>query len=188
MKRALIIPVLLLAWIVFCSKQCAEERDIHSELETQLEEVEKVKSNFGSKILDTESLYAFEEKAKQKLIDYSDYFNIANDHHFDTAFRQQAAELVDELFMNNKVPEINIHVGSGILVDSSVLIQPLSRISESRYMGLLGFNMKVFSFDTTEIVARQSVRCTVEMIVAKKIVILGDDSIQAWKVFLGEWN
>lgn len=186
MKRPFLIPILLLAFIVLSSKQCAEDADPLVEVDTQLEEISAVKSAFESDYLKSESLFAFEEKAKQKLSDYSDYLNIAKDTSLDTTFRHQAANMIPHLFYQKKEPIISTGSGSLALIDSIYMIKPLSKTSTAIYTGSLGFHGMMTDIETNDSMILSPQKWTIEMIATKTLTSFGKDTLRVWKVFLGE--
>lgn len=186
MKRPFLIPLLLLAFIVLSSKQCAEDTDPQVEVDAQMEEITAVKSAFESDYLKSESLFAFEEKAKQKLSDYSDYLNIANDTSLNTTFRLQAASMIPQLFYQEEEPLLSNDPGCIAIIDSIYMIEPLSKSSESAYTGLLGIDGMITEIETNDSIILSPQKWTIEMIATKTLTSFGKDTLRVWKVFLGE--
>lgn len=178
----------MLALIVLSSKQCVEDDDSQAEVDTQMEEISAVKSAFESDYLKSESLYAFEEKAKQKLRDYSDYLNIANDASLDTTFRLQASSMIPLLFYQNKEPLIANAPGTMVKIDSIYMIEPLSKASESVYSGMLGFSLEILETESEDTIRTGPQHWSVEMIATKTRTSFGKDTLNVWKVFLGKMN
>ncbi|MBE0648053.1 MAG: hypothetical protein IH596_09730 [Bacteroidales bacterium] len=187
MKRYLIIPGALLAFILFSAKSCDEDPAAtrHQAEETMLEVMDSVKAEFGVEYLDEESLFVFTQKAKQKLRDYSDYMNVFNDTSLAYAFRTQARDMTTEIFYLNSWP-IEPTPGKVIRIDSVWLTEPLHRTGDEQYKGELGFmDSLIQKSDQDTIPTRNSGMNKVEFLVIKQHKIIGTDTLKIWQVFLG---
>jgi len=187
MKRYFIIPGALLAFILFSAKSCEDtEENRRLEEVALMETIDSVKDEFGAEYLNEESLFAFEQKAKQKLRDYADYLNIANDSSLDSAFRIQAATMTDELFYSRNVPVITKHSTFSIFIDSIHVIEPLHRSASSEYQGVLGFRLELREYAAGDTVITGPAWKIIDMVAAKTTSRFGNDSLSIWKVFLGD--
>ena len=188
MRRYFIIAGLFLAFILFSAKRC----DVDTEENRRLEEadlkeaIDRVKDEFEADYLNEEGLFVFEQKAEQKLKDFADYMNIANDTSLDSAFRTQAETMTQELFFLRHVPAISRHPTFELFIDSIHVIEPLQRTGSSGYQGILGFRLEVREYikgDTILIAPRWKM---IDMIATKTSSQFGSDTLEIWKVFLGE--
>lgn len=186
MKRALLIPILLLAFVVLSSKQCADDVNPQAELEAQMEEIENVKKGFEADYLKSESLYAYGERAKQKLLDFADYLNIAKDTDLDTNFRKHSRNMIPGLFNQQELPSLINRPIKHINIHTIHVLEPLSRSSAMAYTGMLGFSLELTEKAGIDTIINDARQWSVEMIVLKTPTILGKDTILAWKVFLGQ--
>ena len=119
MKRYMIILGLLFAFILFSAKRCDDDGEENRRLEeAEMKEViDSVRNEFKADYLREESLFAYEQKAKQKLRDFADYMNIAHDSSLDSAFRTQAEIMTYDLFYLRHVPLISRHPTFEIFID-----------------------------------------------------------------------
>jgi len=189
MKRYLIITGALLACILFSAKSCKEDPQVSRQQEEEAiaEKMDSVKNEFGGDFLDEESLFVFTRKAKQKLIDYADYMNIVNDSSLDSAFRDQAWLMAQDLFANGLVPGSPLP-GMVILIDSSWLTEPLKMAGEGVYKGELGFREKnrVKSGEDNDHFLQSYKKS--EIICTKSPKVFGTDTLSVWQVRLREFN
>ncbi len=190
MRKYFFLPVLLLAILLLTAERCADDsQDTLLKEEARLmEEIENIKVEFVSDYLKSESLFAFEKKAKQKLRDYADYVAIVNDNTLDTSFRKLAYQMMQDLFYHQEVPVLSNTSEYLINIDSVKTKNPLQRVSESKYIGELRFKMAIteIGIDDTLIIGPQWY--SIKMIGKKTSSSFGSDTLQIWKVFLGDVN
>jgi len=187
-KRYLIIPGLLFAFILFSAKSCEKDTEENRRLEEAefKEAVDRVKDEFEADFLREESLFVFEQKAKQKLKDFADYMNIANDTSLDSAFRAQAANMANDLFYSQTAPEFSSDKVFGLAIDSIRVIEPLHRTGNSGYQGILGFCQKVKEYTKGDTVIIGSTSKMIEMVAVKSTSTFGSDTLRIWKIYLGK--
>lgn len=187
MKKYLIIPGALLAFILFSAKSCKEDPQASWQQEEAAiaEKMDSVKNEFGGDFLDEESLFVFSRKAKQKLIDYADYMNIVNDSSLDSAFRDQAWLMALDLFANGLVPG-SLFPGKVTLIDSSWISEPLKLAGEGVYKGELGFREKILQKPGEDSTIFLLSYKTSEIICTKSPKVFGTDTLSVWQVFLGK--
>ena len=188
MKRYLIIPGLLLAFILFSAKSCEEDaEETRRQEEAELmEEISRVKNEFRADYLNDESLFVFEQKAIQKLKDFADYMNVAHNTSLDSAFRAQADTMVQELFYGQQAPVISSYPAFNLFIDSIQVIEPLHRTGNSGYQGILGYREKVMEYAEGDTVISSPTSKRIEMIATKSTSAFGSDTLRIWKVYLGE--
>jgi hypothetical protein len=191
MNRFLLIPSALLALILFSGKSCddgSEELRHQQEEEAAVKEIDHIKSRFGGDYLNDESLFAFEMKAIQKLVDYADYFNIANDTSLDSVFRKQAASMITDLFCDGNVPQTLVNMTGKIRIDSIRIIEPLHQNTDLFYTGTLGFILEFRDDPDSNAASSISHKGMIEMVAMKSDQPSGTDTLRIWKVFLGEYR
>lgn len=187
MKRYLVVPLALLAFILFSARSCVEEHESEwlTPEEAYAGAMDSVQDLFGAESLDEASLVAFTEKAKQKLADWADLMNMAADTSLDTAFRTQAWDMVDVLFspgVMHPVPDPGIRIH----VDSIRITEPLQASGRETYTGLLGFTEKRSGLSLQGLDETFSRERTAEIWAGKSITVIGSDTLEIWKVYLGE--
>ncbi|MBC8315982.1 MAG: hypothetical protein ISR57_03665 [Bacteroidales bacterium] len=187
-KRYLIIPGLLFAFILFSAKSCEEDTEENRRLEEAeyKEAVDRVKDEFEADFLREESLFVFEQKAKQNLKDFADYMNIANDTSLDSAFRNQAKAMTNELFYLRHTPVISRYPTFKLFIDSIHVIQPLQRTGDSEYQGILGFREGVTRVSGQGAITSFISLKKVEILAIKSDKLFGTDTLKIWKVYLGK--
>ena len=188
MRKFLIIPGALLAFILFSAKSCDEDPAVtrRQAEETMQEVMDSVKAEFGAEYLDEESLFVFARKAKQKLKDYSDYTNIANDTAVDSVFRSQALTMSKELLFKGSAPA-EPAPGVETDIDSVWLVVPLHMAGEDFYKGRLGFREVVIKKSTEDTISGASFSKEVEILAIKESKISGTDTLKVWQVYLGNF-
>jgi len=208
--RSLYIIALLFAFFIFSSDSCdstVEEKQKWEKAQFH-KKIETIKDGFESDYLTETARIAYEEKAKQKLIDFSDYFTLYSDKSMDTLFRKKTGEMMMYLFYQNETllefklddSEKRIRMDTKELLerlreseydvlqlktDSIQTYAALERINESTYIGKLGYLQSVEGImgkDTTliDVTTMQS-----EFYVMKVMKSFGAESKKIWKVFLG---
>jgi hypothetical protein len=191
MKRYLVIPLALLALILFSGKSCNDvsERKRHQqEEEATRKEIEAIRSEFGAEYLDGDLRFAFARKAVQKLRDYADYANIANDTALDSLFRIQARTMMNDLFLEGLVPQILLNRTGHIRISSIRVAEPLQPVTNTNYKGILEFRMEVRAEWPGDTVLTRSPAGLIEMIAVKTTRTVGTGNLDIWKVFLGEYT
>ena len=171
---------------------------------------DSVKNIFMSDSVPDLLLKAFEITAAEKLCDFADYLKIISDTTLDLRFRQQAVELVRDLFVSG---DIELHSWSSVypVTDLNTLelllshsltegmscwVQPVQisvrtpfiRESGSPFTGTFSFYQNCISFnnhDTSKIVSE---RLLIDMFIIKRLKSFGMEQIRVWEVYLGNIN
>ena len=210
MRKYLYIFCALLAWLVFSSRSCVPvSEQMISEKTVILEAKESIKSEFESDDLSQKSLRAFEEKARQKLIDFADYINIYFDESIDTIFKAQTHRMIRDLFVSDSV-QINRTLfhkkdkGSILLIkfleekpsvgyqsirfnfDSINIIEPLHRTDDYYFQGKLIFSSQIGISDSSNTAFIKQHDMEIDIIASKVHKTFGADTLQVWGVFLGD--
>lgn len=209
--RSLYIIALLFAFFVFSSDSCdstVEEKQKFQKAQFH-KKIETIKDGFESDYLTEIARIAFEEKAKQKLIDFSDYFTIFSDKSMDTLFRKKAGEMMLDLFYQNDTrlefklddSEKRIRMDTEELMerlqmseydvlqlnaDSIQTFAALERINESTYIGILSYIQSIKGIMGNDTILIDVTTMQSEFYVMKVMKNFGTESKRIWKVFLGK--
>lgn len=167
-----------------------------------------IESDFEASDLTQQKRNAFEERAKQKLLDFAEYLTLFASKELDTIFRYQAWQMIPNLFVNEEI-ETNIKLtghdpeGSYPLPDlreriqisdfSSIRLEienisvtdPSKSIKEGEYKGSLGFTRHVWGIEPFDTILISSVEGYMDFYIKKVVKHFGNDSLQVWNVFLG---
>jgi hypothetical protein len=208
--RSLHIITLLSAFFIFSSDSCdstieerqkREKAQFHSKIET-------IKEGFETDYLTETARIAFEGKAKQKLIDFSDYFIMYSDKALETLFRDKAGEMILDLFDRSettlefklKDSEDRIRLNPEVLMeklrasDYDVLLmipdsvrtyRALERINESTYSGVLSYLQSIEGITDKDTILIDVTTMQCDFYVMKIRKNIGMESKKIWQVFLG---
>jgi hypothetical protein len=210
MRKFLFLFGAILAYLLLCSKSCgSDEKSDSANQEAELTKTKvSIKNEFESDDLSKKSLRAFEVKAKQKLVDFSDYLRIFSDIELDTAFKMQARKMILDLFISDSIlinsglinysDEKNLTISEFLRIDSSSvsnsiyftidsieIAQPFRRIDDLNYRGRLSFLRLAKSSSTSSDYLVQPKKMEADIIAAKVSKPFGQDTLQVWGVFLG---
>jgi hypothetical protein len=211
MRKFLIIFCAILVYLVISSKSCgSDEQEEAASKETELALTKQnIKNEFESDELSKKSLKAFEVKAKQELVDFSDYLRICSNKQLDSSFRTQARRMIRDMFITDSV-RIN-----GLLIDGQdkkivplielldfkaagnitsmdlkfddiKLTEPLRKTDEFNYKGRLAFSRNVKTFTAFDSSTYSPARMEAEIYASKVFKAFGKDTLQVWSVFLGD--
>ncbi len=208
--RSLYIISLLFAFFTFSSDSCdstAEEKQKREKARFH-EKIETIKDGFESDYLTETARIAFEEKAKQKLIDFSDYITMYADKSLDTLFREKAGEMIQDLFYKaetvlelklsdtEKRNRINIkelmerlqkskYDVLQLKTDSIQTFSALERMNESTYLGKLSYLQYIEGITGNDTIYIDTTPVQCEFYVMKVKKNMGMESKKVWKVLLG---
>jgi hypothetical protein len=209
MNRLIKISALLLMLLILGAPSCNDEQENTSKEESILSEAKNdIKEKFETDYLTETSLFGFENAAKQKLSDLSDYLNILTDTTLDKSFRQKAAEKIKDSFQSGKVKinlnsssqenageiEVNQLIKQGLdnqsivgnfQFDSIHVKEPLHRLGNSTYTGRLTFVQNVDQLPDS-LLKNKSANKTADIYVIKELKAFGTDTLKIWTVRLGE--
>lgn len=210
MKKYLVISLSLLAFLVFSAKKCeSPENEYTAKNETAISTaLDSLKTSFEAGQLSTESLKAFEEKAKQKLIDLADYLHIITDKSLDQSFKDQAMHQLSDLFISDTVT-IGIRLSKkadskpmvfnaflkysystdfnsiDFLFDSISVSETLHLTHENQYSGKLNFIGHFKGYQASDTTISSLEKKTADIVAIKINKRFGNDTLQVWQVFLG---
>jgi len=211
MKKCLFIYAVILAYFLFSSRSCETTEKKNYDLEeTALASTrDSIRHEFGADALSERSLRAFEEKAKEKLVDFADYLNIYSDKSVDKAFKEQAHQMILDLFISDSTSLIILPRGRmkedsytlkqfldldllsyydfhAIVFDSIKISQPLRPTNNHCYSGSLNFSKQVKYFSSFDTSVKVSSISRVDIIATKVRKPFGTDTLKIWRVFLGK--
>jgi hypothetical protein len=210
MKRISYILLLIMTLIVCSAKDCADGGNMRavSEEERIVALKDNVKTVFEADSLGDEFRSAYEETARQKLIDFADYLKIISDTSLDINFRQQARAMASKLFISDGVDLHNwskIYSKPGLntlekLLDTSlslgldcwvqpfqiVVDKPLTRKNDSTFAGNLSFYQRKISLEGQVYGDNKVKMYRVDFYVMRKAKPFGDEQLRIWAVFLGD--
>lgn len=211
MRRFYYILMAFLMYMLLCSKSCVNERkDNTASPETQLFQARsEIKKEFESDYLTDRSLRAFEVKAKEKLVDLTDYLKIYSDEKMDNSFRKQSNKMILELFITDEVlinsllirdkerkivtveslPKLTSRTGfNKLILDSLNISEPLHLIADSKYSGTIKFSRKIVQISAQDTIVSSPASMQAIFFVRKIKKIFGNDTLQVWNVSLGNIN
>jgi hypothetical protein len=212
MNRTSHILILVIIWLFCSSRTCTEDRNLSAidEVNALAAAKDSIRQTFEVDQPDEDLLRAYEKTARQKLSDFADFLKIVSDTSLNIKFREQAAEMVKRLFENGdadirnwakvysetEISTLKELLSKSLSNGSAFWIQPeqidvsepLSATNDSTYRGKLSFYQKCIPFDfrkpTPQILQMKSINIHV----IKKIKSFGDESLNVWEVYLGNFN
>jgi predicted transposase YbfD/YdcC len=209
MTKIFKISTIIFVLLVICAPSCEDEKETANREEAILTATKNdVREEFATEYLTEASLFAYEVTAKQKLSDFADYLQIMTDTSLDMSFRIKAGEMIKKTFQSENVslrldkeekesePEFEVHrlIKDGLenklklplfSVDSIIIHEPLHRIGNTTYSGILRFSQNFTDPFQPGIIINSIRRCT-DVYVVKEDKIFGTDTLKIWSVRLGE--
>ena len=158
MNRLLKYNILLAIcfWLV-SAPTCEDEISPVDARMDHLVRLETVSEVFASESLSDNNLEAFEFKAVEKLMDFTDYMGIIYGDGYAESFRQQARRNIAAYFSTGEYAEMALNpTGVSAAYDShhfyinSVdIIDPLQRETDTRYTGSIGYVERILASNQT---------------------------------------
>jgi hypothetical protein len=167
-----------------------------------------VKEVFASDSISDHLLRGYEVTAVEKLIDFADYIKIIADTTLDLRFRQQATQLVRDLFISDEIELShlsNAYPGKDINTLKQLLTfslsegipywtkpiqidinKPFSVLNDSTFTGNLSFNYLSIYFISQDTLDMPSGTMLIEIYLMKKTRSFGKDQFRVWEVYLGD--
>lgn len=211
MRKFLFIFAAILAYMVLSSRSCgSDEQGQTARKDAELTKTRvNIKNEFESDDLSKKSLRAFEIKAKQELVDFSDYLAIWSDNKLDEPFKSQARQMILDMFIYDSVRInrllINDQDGKALPLvelldidssavynsmefsfDSIELSRPLRWVDDLNYTGSLSFSRRLKACSPSDTIITSWVRMEADIMVSKVYKPFGNDTLKIWSVFLGE--
>jgi hypothetical protein len=169
---------------------------------------DSVRIVFGTDSITDTFLRAYEETARNKLIDFADYLKIVSDTSLGIEFRQHAAEMISRIFISGEVKTglwSSVISKSGInsleqLLDKSLsdgmiswveplqinVRKPLTILNDSTLTGALSFYQRKIHFNSNITPDSISKMFVIDIYVLKKVKSFDKEQIRIWEVFLGD--
>jgi len=210
MKSLSYIFILILIYLICSAKGCTDDvnmRELNEEKNIMILK-DSVRSVFETDSLSDMFINAYEETARHKLIDFSDYMKVASDTSLDIEFRKQAAEMISKIFVSKKADiekwgkintksgiktleqllEINLSKGMAFWVEPFQINvrTPLTILNDSTLVGSLSFYQRRIPFydhftsDTDDKVSM------IDIYLLKKPKSFNNQQLRIWEVFLGD--
>ncbi|HUX57379.1 MAG TPA: hypothetical protein VMV77_10420 [Bacteroidales bacterium] len=210
MKRIAYIFFLILIYLICSAKGCTEDENMKELREEKLIVALKdsVRSVFETDSVSDQFMRAYEETARQKLIDFADYMKIVSDTSLDIKFRQQAVDMVSKLFISRGINIRNwdkIYSRPGFntfeqLLENSLsqgmtfwvqpvqinVKTPLTRQNDSTLAGTLSFYQRRIPFDNQIPADSINKMLVIDIYTLKKVKYFDKEELRIWEVFLGD--
>lgn len=165
-------------------------------------------SNLEVDNLSDNNIVAFEQRAMQKLEDFSDFLAILSDTTIDSEFKKQAALMAVEIFINTEntisfslsddlsadeqtIEAFLLELQNGKLGILSIEIQNVStsqkmkQSNNQEYKGLMKLELSIANKRETQI-KKNTVQLECEVMAKKVDKEFGNTSKMVWEVFLGD--
>jgi hypothetical protein len=202
----------LLIWLLCSADGCNDgtyvaERREEKQISTLKDSVSAV---FEAGTPGDNLLKAYEETAKQKLIDFADYLKIASDSSVNNIFRAQAAEMAGKIFVSgssditywNKHSSASGRIRVDSLLKNSLLntmtsfIQPVQIIiqqslkmkNDTVYEGKLSFHPQRNLFSKNDSSEPGNDILLIDIYAVRKLKSFGTKTLSIWEVCLGDIN
>src|SRR4030042_7120601 len=136
-RKIIYILLIAIGYIILTSKSCGSDM-VNDEEARQKEKQDlikkEIKDDFESEYLFEDRLMAYGEKAKQKLVDFTDYLNLYSCKDLDTLFKQQVRDMIYRLFYDkDAVVQLTVVPGDRTCNKKKNLTELLHCIDTSPY-------------------------------------------------------
>ena len=195
MNKSIKYLILLMAsMLTLASPTCEDEVSSDNKVQLEQEALQAITEDFRTESLTKRNLDAFEYRALEKLMDYSDYLNIVYDQNLDEAFQYQASENIMDLFTGRSAP-INplpprIDPGSyssiKFLADSIEIIIPLEKQPTETYIGSMQYSLKILGITGSDTLNLDSSLHRMGMLLQMSLKDFGENSLLVWEVLLSD--
>lgn len=220
--RRIYIVILVLGFALWGAPTCQEPDpwenaqilqgvDTHADLESVLEAREEIigeiEKEFEAPMLQKENLIAFEQRAKEKLVDFADYINIYTNRTYDASFRDQAKKMVMDQFdgeakikssiMNPQkeetyslssflaeFPKLDFEFAQLMLKDIEIS-ESLKYLNSETYTGSISFSRELLGISGQDTIIVSKDLDKIEIILNRTDKIFGNDTLKVWAVQLG---
>jgi len=208
MKRFLFIVIASVAYLLFSSRSCGPEQKDESALhEAELiQERKDIRNEFESDDLSQKSLRAFEVKAIQKLVDFSDYLRIYSNKQMAESFKDQSRLMIGDIFISDSIQIShfmflepgkknltlsafldNVAMGNfcETKFDSIHVSEPFRQVGEFKYEGKLSFSARLKGCTSKDTILIKKSKFEADIFALKVNKSFGNDTLRIWSVFLG---
>ena len=170
--------------------------------------IESIEKEFEATYLDKENLRAFEERSKEKLLDFTDYLTVYSTKKYDESFKNQARRMLLDTYVDKgssrtnllSSPNKNNHTLDEFLEEvnnmnydfiklnpDNISISDSLKLSENgNYTGEITFSGEILGIsDLDTLIIRSGVN-KIELIVQRSFKSFGNDSLKVWSVQFGD--
>ncbi len=210
MKRIYYIFIMILIYLICSSDGCTDDSTMREIREENLIVAIKdsVRNVFETDSVSVRFMRAYEETARQKLIDFADYVKIVCDTSLDINFRRQAAEMALQLFVSERVKvgdwDISDPATNQMTLEQYLdntlsrgmtswvrpfqisIMTPLTWKNDSTLAGTLSFHTRRIPFSDQDAVDSTSKVFVADFFVIRKEKLFGSEQLRIWEVFLGD--
>jgi hypothetical protein len=200
----------LLIWLICNANGCNDGENIAERREESQISIMKdsVRAVFEAGTPGDNLLKAYEETAKQRLIDFADYLKIVSDSSVNNVFRAQAAEMARKIFISGStdITDWNRYTSASgrITVDSllsnslsnriATYIQPvqisiqksLKIKNDTLYEGNLSFYPQRNFFEKNDFSETGKEMLVIDIYAVRKLKSFGKENLSLWEVCLGD--
>lgn len=200
---------LVILYMVFTAKSCEETPAEKQERERkQFQEITNaIDESMESDYLSKESFLAFEEKAKQKIIDFGEFFSLYSRKDLDPELKKSVATQLNELFQAESIIEIKWAIDMPqekyrlddllmkisaskydllqVINDSIHVLESMEKINRETYKGSLIFKQDIYGISSFDTISMQHNHVQTDYYVKKVEKNFGIDTRSTWQVFIG---
>ena len=170
--------------------------------------IESIEKEFEATYLDKANLRAFEERSKEKLLDFNGYLTIYSTKKYDESFRNQAKKMLLDIYVdkgNSKTnlldsPDKNNHTLDEFLEEVNnmdydfitlnpghISISDSLKLSENEnYTGEITFSGEILGISNQDTLIISYGTHKIGLIVHRSFKSFGNDSIKVWSVQFGD--
>lgn len=186
------LALLALCMLILAAPTCEEDDSSRKTEQLEREKLQAVTEDFSSGSLTSRNLQAFEYRAAEKLMDYTDYLNIVYNQDLDGTFRSHANENIRDLFTGRSAPENPLPSGTDprsyssieLLVNSIEIITPLEKQVTETYRGSLQYRVKITGTAGSDTLILHSSINRMVMQLQMTLKDFGGNSLLVWEVLL----
>jgi hypothetical protein len=193
MKAYLKYGLLLACQVPFLvAPTCQEEPYPAVRRVQRLEELDAAGNDLRSEVLSARNLRAFESRAMEKLVDYTDYLSIVYDKGAEQVFRELARENISQLFVGGTAPPAPVlpqiqparYHSLKFIVDSVEIVKSLAKEPTETYRGTIRYTMQILGITASDTLQLDSSSREIEMVLQMGYKDFGDKSLLVWEVLL----
>lgn len=180
--------------IILSAPTCVDENYYESQRMSRIDSLTTAGNYLMSDSLSIKNLEAFEIKAIEKLMDYSDEVSIIYNQEFEQSFREQASRNVRSIFnsiknTNNAIDQVKVFSllpSPLMIIDSIKVTHPLRQESEDHFTGKIGYTEVIVAQNKTDTLELSRLEKRVTFHLDKIPKDFGENSMEVWEIRLGE--
>lgn len=170
----------------------------------------KLEEAFETEILSAEQLNVFQQRAQQKVQDFTNYLEIISNKTYDAQMRLLARNQIEELFADSSIL-VTISIAEEkrnpkplsvflndvyqskydsikIKTDSIVVTQPKMANETETYIGFITVKLNIVGYKNAQVSFNSNVNHMAKTVIRKTQKQFGGESRMIWTVTLGEWK